>query len=93
MLATWRHAGGQPLVGYGLFAIALVLVMLHRNAARSYLDAYRGAHDGTTPGLEWLTTHDADPDVERLRVRRLLALVSASVLLMAGIALMTVGAS
>jgi hypothetical protein len=85
--------GGGPLVGYGVFAVALVLVMLHRNAARSYLDAYRAAHHGTTPGLEWLTTHDPDPEVEHLRVRRLLALVGASVLLMVGIALMTLGAS
>jgi len=73
------------LVGYVVFATALIFVVLHRTAAKAYLAAYRAAHGGTTPGIEWLTRRDPDPEVERLRVRRLLAVIPASVLVMLGI--------
>jgi len=75
------------LVGYVVFATALVFVVLHRNAAKSYLAEYRSAHHGATPGIEWLTQRDPDPEVERLRVRRLVAVIPAIVLVMAGIVL------
>jgi hypothetical protein len=81
------------LTGYVVFATALVLVVLQRNAAKAYLAAYRAAHGGTTPGAEWMTTRDPDPGVERLRRRRLLTVIPASVCLMAGIILMVYGAS
>jgi hypothetical protein len=73
------------LAGWVVLATALVFVVLHRNAAREYLAAYRAAHRGETPGIEWLTTRDADPGVERLRLRRLAMVIPASVLVMLGI--------
>jgi hypothetical protein len=75
------------LVGYVVFATALVFVVLHRNAAKAYLAAYRTAHGGATPGIEWLTHRDTDPTVERLRFRRLIVLIPASVLVITGVVL------
>jgi hypothetical protein len=77
-------------LGWVIFGTAMIFVVLHRNAARQYLAAYRAAHRGETPGIEWLTHRDPDPEVERLRVRRLLAVVPASVLVMAGIVLVAI---
>ena len=73
-------------LGWVVFGTAMLFVVLHRNAARRYLDAYRATHRGETPGIEWLSTRDPDPAVERLRVRRLLTVIPASVLVMLGIA-------
>lgn len=77
----------MQLIGYVVFATALVFVVLHRNAAKAYLAAYRAAHRGASPGLEWLTRRDPDPVVERLRVRRLLVVIPAIALVMTGIVL------
>jgi len=79
------------LVGYAAFATAMVLVVLHRNVAREYLTAYRAAHAGATPGIEWLVRQDPHRDVERLRRRRVLVVVPASVMVMAGILLVVSG--
>jgi hypothetical protein len=73
------------LVGWVVLATALVFVVLHRTAAREYLAAYRAAHRGETPGIEWLVRRDPDPAVERLRIRRLLVVIPACVLVMTGI--------
>ena len=77
----------MQLTGYVVFATALIFVVVHRTAAKAYLAAYRDVHGGETPGIEWLTHRDPDPGVERLRLRRLLAVIPASILVMAGIAL------
>jgi hypothetical protein len=75
-------------LGWVVLGTAVVFVVVHRNAARRCLAAYRAAHRGATPGIEWLTHRDPDPEVERLRVRRLLTVIPASVLVMAGIVVM-----
>ena len=80
----------MQLVGYVVFATALVLVVLHRDIAKRHLAAYEDAHGGR-PGLEWLVRRDPHPDVERLRLRRLLVAVPASVAILAGILLVTSG--
>ncbi len=74
-------------IGWVLFGTAMVLVVLHRDAAKRYLAAYERVHRGR-PGAEWLVRRDPDPDVERLRLRRLLVVIPASVFVMAGVALL-----
>ena len=81
----------MQLVGYAVFATAMILVVLHRNAAKEYLAAYRAAHAGATPGIEWLVRQDPHQHVERLRRRRILVVVPASVMVMVGILLVVSG--
>jgi hypothetical protein len=81
------------VIGYVVIATALVFVVLHRNAAKAYLAAYRAAHRGETPGIEWVTHRDPDPEVERLRLRRLATLIPASVLVMLGVVLVAFAAT
>jgi len=66
---------------------AMILVVLHRTAAKRYLDAYEAAHGSRDPGAGWIVHADPVAAVEALRRRRLLLVVPASVLVMTGIVL------
>ena len=85
------HTAGYPAavqaLGWLAFGTAMILVVLHRTAARRYLDAYEAAHGSRDPGAGWIVHADPVPGVEALRRRRLLVVVPASVLVMTGIAL------
>jgi len=66
---------------------AMILVALHRTAARRYLDAYESAHGSRDPGAGWIVRADPVAAVEALRRRRLLLVVPAGILVMTGIVL------
>ena len=74
-------------LGWLAFGTAMIFVVLHRTAARRYLDAYEAAHGSRDPGAGWMVHADPVPGVEALRRRRLLVVVPASILVMTGIAL------
>jgi hypothetical protein len=74
-------------LGWIAFGTAMIFVALHRTAARRYLDAYEAEHGSRSPGAGWMVHADPVPGVEALRRRRLLVVVPASILVMAGIAL------
>jgi hypothetical protein len=74
-------------LGWIAMGTAMILVVLHRTAARRYLDAYEAAHGSRDPGAGWLVTADPVPQVEALRRRRLVLVVPASILVMTGIVL------
>jgi hypothetical protein len=80
------------VAGYAVFVAALLVVLVHRSAARAHIDAYRDAHGTVAPAIGWLGRRDADPTVERLRIRRLLALAVATILLVIAIVLLTANA-
>ena len=75
----------MQLVGWVVFSTAMLFVVLHRDAARAYLRAYRAAHRNLDPGASWLVHRDPDPEVERLRRKRLLLVVPASACVLVGI--------
>ena len=75
-------------VGWVVFVAATVLVLLHRDASKAYLAALEARYGHRDPGARWLIHADPDPVVERLRRRRLLLVLPASVLLMTGIVLL-----
>jgi hypothetical protein len=75
-------------VGWVAFGTAMVLVILHRDAAKAYLAALEARYGHRDPGPGWLVHADPDPVVERLRRRRLLLVLPASILLMTGIVLL-----
>jgi hypothetical protein len=75
-------------IGWLVFGTAMLLVVLHRDAARAYLGAFEARYGTREPGASWLVRRDADPGVERLRRRRLMFAVPASVLTMTGIVLL-----
>ena len=74
-------------LGWIAFGTAMIFVMLHRTAARRYLDAYEAAHGSRDPGAGWVVNADPVPGVEALRRRRLLLVVPATILVMTGIVL------
>ena len=74
-------------LGWLAFGTAMIFVVLHRTAARRYLDAYEAAHGSRDPGARWIVHPDPVPGVEALRRRRLLFVVPASILVMTGIVL------
>jgi hypothetical protein len=74
-------------LGWLAFGTAFVLVVLHRRAAKRYLDAYEAAHGSREPGASWLVRSDPVPAVEDLRRRRLLLFLPASALLILAIVL------
>jgi hypothetical protein len=74
-------------LGWLAFGTAMILVVLHRTAARNYLDAYEEAHGSRDPGAGWMVHTDPVPSVEALRRRRLMIVVPASVLVITGIIL------
>jgi len=78
-------------LGWIAFGTAMILVVLHRTAARRYLDAYEAAHGSRNPGAGWLVRGDPVPAVEALRRRRLLVVVPASLLTMVAIILVAYG--
>jgi hypothetical protein len=74
-------------LGWLAFGTAFVLVVLHRRAAKRYLDAYETAHGSREPGASWLIRRDPVPMVEDLRLRRLLLFLPASSLIVLAIVL------
>ena len=78
-------------LGWIAFGTAMIFVVLHRTAARKYLDAYEAAHGSRDPGVGWMMHADPVPGVEALRRRRLLVVVPASILVMTGLALVVSG--
>ena len=66
---------------------AMILVVLHRTAAKRDLDAYEAVHGSRDPGAGWIVRADPVAAVEALRRRRLLLVVPASILVMTGIVL------
>ena len=74
-------------LGWLAFGLAFVLVVLHRRAARRYLDAFEAAHGSRDPGAGWVVHADPVPEVEALRRRRALLFVPAGILLIAAIVL------
>ena len=78
-------------LGWLAFGTAFVLVVLHRRAAKRYLDAYEAAHGSREPGGSWLIRRDPIPNVEDLRLRRLLLFLPASALLILAIVLVVFG--
>lgn len=75
-------------LGWLAFGTAFVLVVLHRRAAKRYLDAYEGAHGSRDPGATWVIHRDPIPDVEDLRLRRLLLFLPASALIVLAVLLL-----
>jgi hypothetical protein len=65
----------------------MILVALHRTAAKRYLDAYEAVHGSRDPGAGWVLHADPVPAVEALRRRRLVLVVPASILVLTGIVL------
>ena len=63
----------------------MMFVVLHRDAAKAYLTALERRDGHRDPGVSWLVRRDPDPVIERLRRRRLLLVVPASVLTLVGI--------
>ena len=84
---TAGYPAAVQALGWLAFGTAMIFVVLHRTAARRYLDAYEAAHGSRDPGPGWMVHADPVPGVEALRRRRLLVVVPASVLVMTGIAL------
>jgi hypothetical protein len=74
-------------LGWLAMGTAFVLVVLHRRAAKAYLNAYEAAHGSRDPGGSWLIHRDPLPAVEDLRRRRVVLFVPASVLLLVAIVL------
>lgn len=72
-------------IGWVVFGTAMMFVVLHRDAAKAYLTAFEARYGTRDPGPGWLLRADADPVVERLRRRRLMYVVPAIVLVLAGI--------
>jgi hypothetical protein len=75
-------------LGWLALGTAFVLVVLHRRAAKRYLDAYEAAHGSREPGGSWLIRRDPVAGVEGLRLRRVLLFLPASVLLLLAIVLL-----
>jgi hypothetical protein len=82
-----RYPAQVETLGWLAFGTAMILVVLHRTAARRYLDAYQAAHGSRDPGTGWVIHADPVPLVEDLRRRRLLLVLPASLLVMTGIVL------
>jgi hypothetical protein len=82
-----RYPARVQALGWLAFGTAMILVVLHRTAARRYLDAYEAAHGTRDPGAGWVIHADPVPLVEALRRRRLLLVLPASILVMTGIIL------
>ena len=74
-------------LGWLAFGTAFVLIVLHRRAAKRYLDAYEATHGSREPGAWWIVRQDPHPAVEALRRRRLLLFLPASLLLLLAIVL------
>ncbi|HEX5828926.1 MAG TPA: hypothetical protein VFY23_15485 [Candidatus Limnocylindrales bacterium] len=81
----------MEMIGWMAFVAAGVLIVKHKEAAKAYLGALEARYGHRDPGPGWLIHPDPDPDVERLRRRRLYMVVPASVLLMTGIVLVVYG--
>ncbi|HEY3334781.1 MAG TPA: hypothetical protein VGK16_06030 [Candidatus Limnocylindrales bacterium] len=75
-------------IGWVVFGTAMMLVVLHRTAAKVYLNALEARDGHRDPGASWLLHRDPDPTIERLRRRRLLLLIPAAVLTIAGVVLL-----
>jgi hypothetical protein len=72
-------------IGWVVFGTAMLLVVLHRGAAKAYLSALEARDGHRDPGLSWLTHRDPDPEIERLRRRRLLLVIPAAACVLAGV--------
>ena len=93
MQPSGRTAGYPAAVqalGWVALVTAMILVMVHRTAARNYLDAYEAAHGSRDPGAGWMVHADPVPGVEALRRKRLLVVVPASILVMTGLTLLVI---
>ena len=93
MQPSGRTAGYPAAVqalGWVALVTAMILVMVHRTAARNYLDAYEAAHGSRDPGAGWMVRADPVPGVEALRRKRLLVVVPASILVMTGLTLLVI---
>ena len=75
-------------LGWLAIGTAMILVVLHRTAARRYLDAYEAAHGSRDPGPGWMVHADPVPGVEALRRRRLVVVAPASILVLTGLVLL-----
>ena len=75
-------------LGWIAFGTAFVLVVLHRRAAKRYLDAYEAAHGSREPGASWVIHRDPVPAVEDLRLRRLLLFLPAAALIILAVLLL-----
>jgi hypothetical protein len=74
-------------LGWIVFGTAMLFVVLHRDAAEAYLTALEARDGHRDPGASWLVRRDPDPEIERLRRRRLRLVIPASLLTLAGIVL------
>ena len=72
-------------LGWVVFGTAMVFVVLHRTAAKAYLDALEARDGHRDPGASWMVRRDPDPVTERLRRRRLMTAIPASVLVLVGV--------
>ncbi len=61
-------------LGYGVFALAFGLAVLHAVVGRRYLQEYVAVYK-RLPGRSWLSQTDDDATVERWRRRRLAVVI------------------